>query len=180
MSRIVIVDEHDRPIGLKEREKVGPEDIYRASGLWITNSRGEALIAQRAMTKRVHPGRWATAVAGTVDEGEDYDDNMIKETEEEIGLTLTIQDLTKGPLIFVKLHERRFFCQWYYYTTDLPISAFTLKEDEVAAIRWISTEKFLEEIQLHPERFLPDAYNISVEVIAAQKSLTAPSGSTTK
>src|SRR3989344_2570418 len=86
-EKTIIVDEHDNPIGLKDREDITSEDIYRVSLLWITNSKGEILLARRAYTKSHDPGKWGPAVAGTVEEGETYESNIIKEAEEELGLT---------------------------------------------------------------------------------------------
>src|SRR3989344_8863957 len=84
--KIVIVDENDKVVCEKDKEMVRGADIYRVSALWITNSRDEILLARRALTKSHHPRKWGPAVAGTVDEGETYEENIIKEAEEELGL----------------------------------------------------------------------------------------------
>ena len=56
------------------------------SSLWVMNSKGEVLLAQRVFDKKHDPGKWGPAVAGTVEKGEDYDSNMLKEAGEEVGL----------------------------------------------------------------------------------------------
>ncbi|GAF94063.1 unnamed protein product, partial [marine sediment metagenome] len=81
-SKIIIVDDNDKIIGYKERDTLKREDIYRVSALWITNSHGEILLARRHHTKSHRPRKWGPAVAGTVDAGETYEDNIIKEAEE--------------------------------------------------------------------------------------------------
>ncbi|MFA6422790.1 MAG: NUDIX domain-containing protein, partial [Candidatus Buchananbacteria bacterium] len=86
MAKIIIVNENDEAIGHKERNELDFSDIYRVSGLWITNLKGEILLAQRAFTKNHDPGKWGPAAAGTVEEGEDYETNILKEAEEELGL----------------------------------------------------------------------------------------------
>jgi len=95
MGKIVIVDENDNKIGHKEYGETNPDDIYRVSALWLTNQKGEVLIARRAYNKKLDPGKWGTAASGTVDEGETYYENIVKETEEEIGLTGV--EFKKGP-----------------------------------------------------------------------------------
>jgi isopentenyldiphosphate isomerase len=75
--KIIIVNEKDKEIGLKERGTLKTEDIYRVTALWITNSKDEILLAKRALTKSNDPGKWGPAVAGTVDEGETYEENSI-------------------------------------------------------------------------------------------------------
>lgn len=142
MTRIILVDENDIEIGLKERNDIAPEDMYRVSGLWITNSKGEALLARRALSKKKSPGKWGPAAAGTVDEGETYFDNIIKEAEEEIGLLLTPQEISEGPKIH--LHgKHRHFVQWYYATVDKPVEEFVLQEDEVMDLKWVPYSELL-------------------------------------
>ena len=85
-SKFTIVDENDNIIAQKERANIKPEDIYRVAALWVTNSKGDILLAQRALSKKHDPGKWGPAVAGTVEERETYRANIIKETSEEIGL----------------------------------------------------------------------------------------------
>lgn len=82
----IIVNEQDEEIGVKHRHDITSDDIYRVSALWIENSHGDVLMSQRGFMKRNNPGKWSAAVAGTIDEGESYSENIYKEAEEEIGL----------------------------------------------------------------------------------------------
>jgi isopentenyl-diphosphate Delta-isomerase len=154
MARSTIVDKSDEVIGYKDSKEVQPTDIYRVAALWITNSKGEILLAQRAFSKRNDPGLWGPAVAGTVEEGETYDSNIIKEAEEELGL----KDIapTKGPKFF-RVTNRTYFCQWYHLVLDKPLEFFRIEPKEVEAIRWVSKENLLEELKQKPENFLPSA-----------------------
>lgn len=52
---IPIVNLDDEIIGYKERSKITSQDIYRVSALWIENSKGEILLAQRGFMKRNNP-----------------------------------------------------------------------------------------------------------------------------
>ena len=150
-NRIAIVDEDDNIIGYKERGTLDPEDIYRVSALWLTNSKGEILIAQRSFNKDHNPGQWGTSVAGTVDEGESYEENIIKEAEEEIGLKGV--EFKEGPH-GLNRGEHNYFYQWYLATVDMDIEDFEIDKEEVEAIRWISKEQLLKEIKESPEDFL--------------------------
>ena len=98
---IVVVDGEDNVIEHKSREAVDREGlIYRVSALWIKNSSGESLLARRARTKTHSPGMWGPAAAGTVEEGESYEKNIIKEAEEELGVENTSFDM--GPKTFIE------------------------------------------------------------------------------
>jgi isopentenyl-diphosphate delta-isomerase len=70
-EKIIIVDDEDNIIGIKEREEVDKKNLrYRCSALWVKNSKGEILLAKRALTKKHSPGKWGPAVAGTLAENE--------------------------------------------------------------------------------------------------------------
>jgi isopentenyldiphosphate isomerase len=153
MVRIPIVNEQDEIICYKERSEVQKEDIYRVSALWITDESKRVLLARRAYTKPRHGGRWGPAVAGTVEEGETYESNIIKETGEELGLWKT------SPVFYSKLRirgENNFFTSWYKLTVDSSIK-FVLKEDEVAEILWWERMVLRERFKHHPEEFVPSA-----------------------
>jgi isopentenyl-diphosphate delta-isomerase len=152
--KIPVVDENDVQIGLKERDELKSGDFYRVAALWLTNSKGEILLAQRALSKKNSPEKWGPAVAGTVEDGETYDSNIVKEIFEEIGVSVSIDELTKGPKVFVKTTEKGFFDQWYFYTIDLPSDEFVIPEDEVTQVRWVSRADFDTWYAERPEDFL--------------------------
>lgn len=148
----VIVNEKDEVIGLKLREEVDPkDDIYRVSSLWITNSAGEILIAQRKLTKKQAPGKWGPAVAGTVEEGETYESNIYKEAEEEIGLVG--YEFKLGPKERISGY-RNYFVQWFTVVVDKPINFFRIEETEVEQITWIPQEELASEVQEAPEKYV--------------------------
>ncbi|MDB5264727.1 MAG: isopentenyl-diphosphate delta-isomerase, isopentenyl-diphosphate delta-isomerase [Parcubacteria group bacterium] len=152
--RIPVVDRNDIQIATKERDNLEPGDFYRVSALWLTNSKREILLAQRALSKENSPGKWGPAVAGTVEEGETYDVNIVKEISEEIGIFVSIDQLRRGPKLFIHTTEKGFFDQWYFYTVDLSLEEFVIQEDEVAQIRWVSQDVLEKWYAEHPEEFL--------------------------
>lgn len=151
-SKIIIVDENDKIIGYKNRDTLKKEDIYRVSALWITNTNRDILLARRHHTKSHHPEKWGPAVAGTVDKGETYEDNIIKEEEEELGLRNIKPKI--GPKTKTD-NEYRHFTQWYTLNVDKNINEFKIQEDEVEEIKWFSPEELRKQLQENPEEFLP-------------------------
>ncbi|HWQ59946.1 MAG TPA: NUDIX domain-containing protein [Candidatus Fimivivens sp.] len=151
MSRIIIVDAEDAIIGHKERGTLNRDDIYRVSALWITNSKGESLLAQRSFSKKHSPGMWGPAVAGTNDEGESYDANIVKEAEEELGIS-DVPFIRRGKMRHRGEHE--YFLQWYSAVIDEPEWHFIIQEDEVERIKWFSPEELKIAIVGHPEDFI--------------------------
>ena len=136
MSKVVVVNDKDEVIGYKERNDRNQTDIIRVSGLWVFNDKKEVLIAQRAHTKTHDPGKQGPAVAGTVEEGETYASNIIKEAEEEIGLIIEEKDLATGPHKFTET-SHKYFAKGFFVKTNLPISAFTIQKSELEDLKWI-------------------------------------------
>ena len=149
--KITIVNKHDEIVGAKNRGELSDGDIYRVSGLIVKNSKGEMLLAQRAFTKDHDPGKWGPAVAGTVEEGETYESNIIKEAEEELGI--------KGVAFKMGPKERiarryNYFAQWFIAHLDWDIADFKIRKVEVEAVKWISEDDLKKELQSHPESYL--------------------------
>jgi len=156
-GKIIVVDDEDNVVGSEYRETVDKKNLtYRVSALWITNSKGEILLARRAYTKIHSPGRWGPAVAGTVEEGEAYEQNIIKEAEEELGLkniTIKIGPKTKNE------GKYKHFTQWFECVLDIPITNFKVQEEEVAEVKWFSKEEIKEELEKNPKKFLKKTKN---------------------
>ena len=152
MVKIIIVNESDDIIGYKERDSLKKEDIYRVSALWITNSKKEILLAKRHHTKSHHPGMWGPAVAGTVEEEETYESNIIKEIEEELGLVGV--KLKLGPKMKIE-NEYIHFTQWFTLIIDKEIDKFLIPLDEVEEIKWFSKDQLLLELESFSNKFLP-------------------------
>lgn len=151
--KIQIVDDQDRLIGLKERREIDYKtDIYRVSALWLTNSKNQTLLAKRAAMKAKDPNKWGPAVAGTIDEGETYDDNIYKEAMEEIGLEG--EQFTKGPKIRIT-HPRNYFCQWYFVTVDRDSDSFVMQADEIDALEWVDIRQMKQELKASPDKYVP-------------------------
>jgi isopentenyldiphosphate isomerase len=151
--KIIIVDKDDNEIGLKERKDKVQGDIHRVSALWLRNSKGEFLLAQRSFSKPRNAGKWGPAVEGTVEEGENYFNNIVKETEEEIG----IKDIefTEGPKIFSdRKGGKNHFKQFYTAVLDKSENDFVVQKEEVESVKWFTRDELKKEISKNPEMFL--------------------------
>lgn len=156
MSKISIVDENDNVIGSEEFEKAKKESVYRVSALWIENSRDEILLALRHRNKKHSPLKWGPAVSGTVEEGESYEQNIIKEAQEELGLENV--DLKLGPKVRIE-EKYNYFVQWFTLQIDKTIEDFKIQENEVEEIKWFAKEELFSELESHPEDFTPGLRN---------------------
>lgn len=151
--RIIIVNEDDIVIGSMDRALIssGQSYIYRVSALWVMDSKGNILLAQRSFSKKHDPGKWGPAVSGTNDEGETYHENIIKEAEEELGI---VGIGFKRELKMRRHGEHEYFLQWYSAMIDLPESSFSIQEDEVEQIKWFSPHDLKSAYVERPDDFV--------------------------
>lgn len=151
--RVVVVDKNDNFLGYKDRNDRNPEDIIRISGVWLVNENNEVLIAQRALDKVHDPGKWGPSAAGTVEEGEGYEINAVKETEEELGFHIDPEKLILGPKRFAHT-SHKYFVQMYFYKTDAKVEDFRIQKDEVEQVRWIDLPTLHTWLKEKPEDFI--------------------------
>jgi isopentenyldiphosphate isomerase len=160
-----LYDEQGNPIANKGATKddvFGKGLLHGAAHVWIwrkgTNGK-EVLLQRRAANKRTWPNMLDISAAGHIDLGETPEVAAIRETVEEIGLSVQTSDLllvdrlrinkpTEGDAI-----ENEF--RWIYLLEIEPDATFTLQEEEVAATQWISYEKFKQTVLPNNGDYVP-------------------------
>jgi isopentenyldiphosphate isomerase len=155
--QIPIVNEKDEIIGFKNRADIDyANDIFRSASLWITNSHGDVLLTKRSLNKKNDPGKWSEAVGGTVEGDDSYENTVIREAKEELGIENF--EMTIGPK---QMLNGSFYCfaQWYVANIDLPIEAFTIQEEEVDEVAWVPLAQLKLDLVANPDKyieFMPD------------------------
>ncbi|MDR0282462.1 MAG: NUDIX domain-containing protein [Candidatus Peribacteria bacterium] len=157
MTLIPVVNEQDEIITHKERNELLQEDIYRIASLWIMNEFGEILLAQRAATKLKNPNKWTCIVNGTVEKGESYEGNIIKETEEEIGIQIGGGGDLPTPILLAK---ELFVSNWTHFVAiffvKLPKStSLIFDENEIQATKWVTKEELGALLEKCSDDFVP-------------------------
>lgn len=89
-----IVDENDNVIGQKKRSEIYANNLsnFRVVNAFIVNSKGELWIPRRAANKRSFPSCLDMSMGGHVESGESYEDALLREMDEELGI-----DTSKTP-----------------------------------------------------------------------------------
>lgn len=152
---VPIVDIQDTIIDYKPRSSLSCHDIYRVASLAIVNPGGDKfLLAQRASWKS-SPYKWAFSVDGTVEKGETYKDNIIKEAYEEIWLHITDNNLQEVWHCYVdRLWEKNNFRHTLFLlTSEENIIDSLVLEDAVEAIRWWTIEELIHTVDDSPNTF---------------------------
>lgn len=169
--KIPIVNEQDEILYYKDStERDLKKEITRIAGLWVVNEKGEFLLAKRSKNKKHHPNVWGPSVAGSVEEGETYEANIIKEAKEEIGVNLS--EILLGPKKRVS-SSHEYFCQ-YFFAKIPSNTTFHFQESEVDEVRWISLQKLKNWCLENSVEFVPSFIkNLDVvEIYASQNQKT--------
>jgi isopentenyldiphosphate isomerase len=141
-----IVDEQDRVIGSMSRAEAYQKKIFsslRASWLMIKNSRGELWIPRRHFSKKILPGALDGSVAGHVSTGESYEQALVREAAEEVGI-----DLTTLPYRLIgKLdpHVEGTFCFMQVYEVSLE-AVPKWNHDDFAEYYWLTPQAIVDRI----------------------------------
>ncbi|MBP7006869.1 MAG: NUDIX domain-containing protein [Candidatus Pacebacteria bacterium] len=159
--KIPVVNEQDEIIGHKDRSEKTLEDIIRITAIWITDRDGNILLAQRSFSKKDNPGKWGPAVAGTVEEGESYEENAYKELREELGLENFILNPLKK-ILYTSSTGRK-YC--YFFGLEIPQETkIEIQKDEVEQVKWLSKRELKEHLKNKPEDFV-QAFSILQEFL---------------
>lgn len=112
-------------------------EYHRVVHIWIINSKNQYLIQQRNKTTDRHPYQWAPT-AGAVKSGETPIIAALRETKEEIGLTLKATDLNLLESIYIDHSQANFIIDLYLVYKDFDINTLVIEEKEVKAVKFAS------------------------------------------
>lgn len=120
-------------------EEIPPGYFHLVVHVWIRNSDGKYLISQRSADRPMHPLKWE-CVGGSVLKGEDSLTGALRETKEEVGLTLEPNDgkivrSTVGRVVNgVKFSD---IVDVWLFRYDGPVSLEMATTKEVDQIVWL-------------------------------------------
>lgn len=97
-----------------------------------------------------------SAAAGTVEKDESYEDNILKEAREELGL-IDIIPIPVKKILMSGYHPH--FTQWFLCVIDKEIGEFTLQKEEVAEIRWFTPDEIVRFLKEQPEIFVSNIFD---------------------
>jgi 8-oxo-dGTP pyrophosphatase MutT (NUDIX family) len=104
-----------------------------------------------------------------VEATEDYDTNIVKEAEEEIGLPISIDDLKRGPKYRFRDEKSNHFSQSYFYTMERSPDDLTIDKNEIAQLRWFPRTELLRMLEHSPDDFAPTARRVLALLLGEQK-----------
>ncbi len=148
-----IVDNEDNVIGSAPRSKVHAKNLkHRAVHAIFFNAKGEILLQKRSKYKDLYPNIYTTSVSGHVDSKESYEDALVRECAEELGVNLKISDFKYIGKINACEETGWEFTKVYTIVFE---GKFTFPSEEVEALDYMPIAKFEEEIKNHSQNFTP-------------------------
>lgn len=146
---IDIVTKAGNPTGESELKSVIHKKGYyhNTAHVWFYTKDGQVLLSQRSAHKIICPLLWDVSVAGHVDAGETIEDSAVRETQEEIGLTINKVDLHKiGVFECFQSYDNGIIDNEFHNTficeLKVPISKLTPQPLEVDDLKLVSFEDF--------------------------------------
>jgi len=138
-----LVNEQDEVIGSLTRKEIYAQGLrnYRVIHAFIINDEGKLWIPRRVSTKKLYPGGLDYSIAGHVESGETYEEGLIKEAAEEVGL-----DLTSIPFMVTgrfNPHTNDVHCFQRVYeikANEVP----NYNHDDFSGFEWLSPQKVVD------------------------------------
>ncbi len=172
MELLEVLNENGEPTGeILDKNKIHKEGKYHKEvALILLNDRGEILLQKRSSTKEIEPDKWAWH-GGHVIAGETDIEAIIRETKEELGITLNKNQIN----LLIKLKRDKFpnrqFTIAYYSICNLDINDFNIQKEELSEIKWFSFEKFKDMIyNSHPDIMFKNNENTN-KIISALETI---------
>ncbi|CAI8315181.1 MAG: Isopentenyl-diphosphate Delta-isomerase [Flavobacteriia bacterium] len=155
MEYVILVDEHDAPLGLMEKLKAHEQGaLHRAISVLIFNAESELLIQRRALGKYHSPGLWTNSCCSHPRDGEEVLAAGERRLMEEMGMKATLQ-----PLFHFRyraefdngLIEHELDHVLVGRSNELP----ALNREEAMDFEWMSLDTVRQEIERKPSQFTP-------------------------
>lgn len=151
---VVYVHENGTPTGKtapKLKAHHGSTKLHLAFSCYIFNDKGEFLVTQRALSKKVWPGVWTNSVCGHPAPDEDIIDAIKRRLKDELGMeakdfkvVLPKYHYTTPPFNGIIENE---FCPVFVARM---VSKPRPNPEEVEAFRWVSWRQFVSEVENDP------------------------------
>ncbi len=153
MEKVILVDEHDREIGLEEKLQAHIDGkLHRAISVFIFNDRQEMLLQRRALQKYHCGGLWSNTCCSHPRPGEGVCEAAERRLYEEMGLRCPINKVSefvyRAPLEN-GLIEHEFDHVFVGISNVDPM----LNPEEACDWKWIDMASLREDIQLNPKKY---------------------------
>ncbi len=121
----------------------------------------DILIQKRADDKDSFPSKWDTSCAGHVSSGDGFEETVVKELREELGIEVSCKDavwcftsiVTKTNVFYGKEFCDHEIYKVYKLLYDAPIESFDFQKEEISDLRWIDSKELLKKLEEKDEDY---------------------------
>ncbi len=153
-EQVVLISENDEVLGLMDKMQAHENGLlHRAFSVFLFNEKGEVLLQKRAAEKYHSPNQWTNAVCSHPRDGETYLEGAQRRLKEELGIEA--MELTPK---FHFIYKADVGGNLWEHELDHVFTGnyngnFSLNEEEVSEIRYITMEALDAEVESNPENF---------------------------
>ena len=123
-----------------------PKGFYHlGADVWIINSENKILIQKRSSLKRQSPNVWAMT-GGSVIKGESSIQTIQRETKEELGIELNMNDIQ----LIKQYKTGTVWLDVYVTKQDIDLDDIIMQEEEVSDVNWATYEE-IEKLYINGE-----------------------------
>jgi len=157
MTQVVLVDEKDKVVGLKEKFAAhrNPVPLHRAISIVIYNrNKSQILITKRSAKKPTWPLYWSNAVCSHPHPGETYAKAAKRRLVEELGIKISLKEL--GRFVYqAKLNKT--WGEHEYDAVFVGTYEGTLHPNpkEIVGFEWLTINQLKKELAKNPGKFTP-------------------------
>jgi isopentenyldiphosphate isomerase len=158
-----VIDDQGRTVGVVPRREMRTRRLpHRCVYVLVFNRRGELFVHLRTPTKDVYPAHWDVAVGGVLAAGESYEEGVLREASEELGVAVE-----PVPLFPFRYEDARTVVQAMVYRVahDGP---FDLQPEEVVRGEFLPLDEVQARIAREP--FCPDGVLVLAEYLRREAS----------
>jgi isopentenyldiphosphate isomerase len=165
-----VIDEQGHTVGVVPRREMRVRRLpHRCVYVLVFNRRGDLFVHLRTTAKDVNPDHWDVTIGGVLAAGESFDDGVLREAAEELGVAVAVE-----PLFPFRYEDERTVVQAMVYraTHDGP---FRLQPEEVVRGEFLPLGEVQARIAREP--FCPDGVAILTEYLQGGSACSRSSSS---
>ena len=164
---IDIIDENGRELGITKMKSEAHRDgdWHKAAHLWIVVG-DKVMMQKRSASKEFFPERFDVGCAGHVDAGESYEQALLREVEEELGVTIDEKDIVffeKRKLISKSAKDdltSNELIKVFFLKFDGTLEDMDFNKDEISELRLFGVSELRHLVKTKPEMFAgPETQN---------------------
>ena len=154
MDRVILVDEHDNPVGEAEKMQAHREGLlHRAFSVFLFDQEGNMLLQRRALSKYHSPGLWSNTCCSHPAPGEDILAAGNRRLKEELGIENAVLQHRFAFTYRVNFPDGLIEHEYDHVFTGTYQGDPVPNPDEVMDWKWIRIDELKTDILINPERY---------------------------